>query len=349
VAFGTGTLYRAGPDQTLDVWALRDGRLRQTPGADPAAVTGLAWSADGSRLRALTRWPGGRCRLEAFDADTGLPAGPATEGVWHVEELHAGSGVLFACGSAALRWRDAPEKATRLRAFDDSSREIPAPAWNAAAAGLTAASAGQALAILDARGNLPVWAELAGNPNRFQPPGVLAAALSADGRRLLTAGAERIRAANWNGRELRWPDGTGVLSVWDVATDGRLPRLTERRRPTSVTSPVLCVAMAPDGSAGASGERDGLVRLWDLETGQERSQFSVRHEGGVAALAYSADGRLLASGGHDGRLVIASADSLRAIKEWQLPGPPIALRFDPSGRRLAVANGNGTAWVLAVP
>jgi RNA polymerase sigma factor (sigma-70 family) len=60
--------------------------------------------------------------------------------------------------------------------------------------------------------------------------------------------------------------------------------------------PVTCVAWAPKGKLLASGGCDNVVALWEVATGKERARLRG-HQSGIEALAFSADGRLLASGG----------------------------------------------------
>ncbi|HEX3151236.1 MAG TPA: serine/threonine-protein kinase [Gemmataceae bacterium] len=65
--------------------------------------------------------------------------------------------------------------------------------------------------------------------------------------------------------------------------------------------PVLCVALAFDGTVLVSGGWDGTVRLWRTSNGQELAQFAG-HEGPVRSLVFSSDQRFVYSGGADGTL-----------------------------------------------
>ena len=93
-------------------------------------------------------------------------------------------------------------------------------------------------------------------------------------------------------------DHTAVL--WDVATDGREPRILEHE------APVYAVTFAPDGRTLATGGLDAIVRLWDANTGQERVALKGPR-GAVRAVAFSPDSTLLASGGTD-----------KAIRVWDV-------------------------------
>jgi serine/threonine protein kinase len=81
---------------------------------------------------------------------------------------------------------------------------------------------------------------------------------------------------------------------------GKTPR--PRAILEGATAPVRCVVFTPDGDAVASGDDSGAINVWATEGG---SRLAPRegHKGAVLALASAADGTL-ASGGHDGRIVI---------------------------------------------
>src|SRR5262249_54206996 len=118
-----------------------------------------------------------------------------------------------------------------------------------------------------------------------------------------------------------------------------------------VPNRVNAVAFSPDGHTLASvGDAPEAVRLWNLETGEERTWQG--HTGHVNGLAFSPSAPLLATCGEDG-----------AVRLWDLAGPdaPVqvvgpgpfgggvrSVAFTPDGRYLATANANGMVYLLRV-
>lgn len=94
-------------------------------------------------------------------------------------------------------------------------------------------------------------------------------------------------------------DGTtGELKVWDVTTG------QQRAAFQCHAKPVLSVAVTRDGQRMASGSQDGAVKVRELPDGREC--FAFERGGNFTALAFSPDGKLLATAEGTGNTLIAS-------------------------------------------
>jgi WD40 repeat protein len=107
-----------------------------------------------------------------------------------------------------------------------------------------------------------------------------AAALKA--RRLFEA-RDAFRRARWN---LPSAPASMPANVQRIFGDGRLHH----------GGPIHCVAFNPAGTRLATASSDATVRVWDVHTGKELLTFSG-HTAPVRALAWSPDGKWIASGG----------------------------------------------------
>jgi WD40 repeat protein len=157
-------------------------------------------------------------------------------------------------------------------------------------------------------------------------------AFAADGRTLLTAGAD-------------------MLTLWDARTGEELATLKKEGDPY-----LSCAAISPDGQTVATthSEHDdttGTIELWDVAR-QRKGELKRRH-GIIRALAFSADGTRLASGCSDGIVWVWDARSGSPLRTRRaVPGGVNSLAFTPDGTRLAVGCGvygrEGSVYLLNV-
>jgi WD40 repeat protein len=103
----------------------------------------------------------------------------------------------------------------------------------------------------------------------------------------------------------------------------------------------LSVALSPDGGLLATGDQDGVIRLWNLPDGRV-PRILTGHHAGVNGVSFSPDGRTLASAGEDRTVRLWDVATGRA--RITLSGHHEQVRtvkFSPDGRMAASVSTDG--------
>jgi WD40 repeat protein/serine/threonine protein kinase len=375
-------LATASWDGTVKVWDVQ--ALEKDPAAPPllplkghdGEACRVAFSPDGQRLVAASGRYMESGQVQVWDATTGeqVLAVPAKVG-FQCLDLSLDGRRLVAIGA---------DPDTEVKVWDArTGRELLTLRGHTKRVGSVAFSPdGQRIASATGSWAMPeaevlLWDAQTGRQTHGLPGHtgeVLCLAFSLDGRRLATASVDHT-VKLWDvptGREvlsLRGhshtvhsvafsPDGRRLVSashdrtvrVWDAKPSAGQPDpgcLTLR----GASGYMNGVAFHPrDRRLVASAGSDGIVRVWDVTTGQEVVRPPLRHRATLTSVAFSPDGRRLAAGGRR-RVTVWDTTT------WQeVPPSPLAttaglhaMGFSPDGRLLAagVASQPVSIWEAA--
>jgi WD40 repeat protein/DNA-binding SARP family transcriptional activator len=314
--FATG-----GSDGMVRLWDPANGHPLGTPNkGHEGPVMVPAFSPDGHRLATV----GVDGLLRIWNVPSNAPAtSPVQLGQISRSVQYSPDGKLLAVGTleGTVRLLDA-------KTFDQIGKPLPVPpgdvlsvAFSPDGTLLASATAQDAVILWDVRARTQRGQPLVGHEGQ-----VLSVRFSPDGSTLASG------------------DLAGRVVLWDVDSGTRIGTpLIGHVGPASV-------AGFTDRGRGLVSSATREVATWNLQALTLGTQLQA-HRGGAFALARSRDGRLVASGGNDGRVRLWDAASHRSVgNPVQLPGEVYSLAFSGDGQRLAAAVFKGEpqpdGWVV---
>ncbi len=318
---------QAENEAAAQVWDLKQ-EVRWRP---ELAICRAAWSPDGTHLAALL--PDGALVVLSYPAgvEEARIVIPAPSGIGWSPDSRS-----IATGGMLWSWQQGhaanfPQPTSSCRFSPDGARILLH--WNQLAA-VCDASAPDKLLFPPVPADASSCADFIGDGSRFMtglPDGVVAIYESSSGR-LLENHARQGRRHSKDGPLEASADGRFIARRYEPVLDRQTGQ--ELPFPLHGGGGPAEARFSQDGALLASGGYDNRLELWSVADGKFLGLVGHHHTG-VMNLAFSPDGRSVASG-EDG-----------LVRVWRLPEPQARHRIPAAGPTLSALSADGAAAAIA--
>jgi WD40 repeat protein len=304
-------------DKTIHLSDAATGKELRRLKSHKRAITSVAYSPDGKYLASGNPFE----PICLWDAGTGKV-------VRRLDQHQGGMALKFSADSKTLASASMDGK---VRTWDIQTGQEKATlrgyrGWVNAVA---FAPDGKTLALAGADSQVIYqWDLASGNelqPARGHHGQIHTLAFSPDGKLLATGAGD-------------WHDNDQGIYLWDVASGKEAHRLAGH------LGKVYCLHFSPDGNYLVSGsEKEDIFRIWNIKTGQEQARYQRKGsdesaraaECRVSAVAWSPDGKLLASAHDQGSLLLWDVKTGTELRSFQgHEGIVNAVAFSPDGKHV---------------
>ncbi|MCJ7734417.1 MAG: TIR domain-containing protein [Anaerolineales bacterium] len=328
------------------------------PGMEIGNVIHALWSSDGSRILSVST----DGSVEVWDSETGqgiFELSGHTDAVNYGEWSSDGKRIVTVSSDGTARIWNA-ENGQEITTLTGHRGEINYATW---------IDAGARLATAGSDGDVRIWMVDAIEEGISFPCGVQErSAWNSDGTLIATSGysiqlwdsLSGLEVAEIQGNYAQWnPAGTRLLTL-DDGTDLHLWNVPDLLDSPESSDPVILkghldkvlhAAWNETGTVIASVSADGMVRLWDAETGDELA-ILVANDGAPSYVAWNTKGSRLLSQGEDS-VQVWNVEAVLQSTEDQIPQVIIHqpediilyTAWDPQGTRIITAGEDGKARI----